>query len=585
MPIASTESTEQALSTAAALTDQYFRASQARVFGSLSPTSLSLAWLDWALHLAASPGKQTELLRLAAVRQLELAQYLNDCLQACGDPVQACLEPPAPDRRFSDPAWNRWPFNALHQGFLLGQSWWEQATSSMPGVEPHHLQQVSFWARQWLDMYSPGNWLWTNPVALRRTWDEKGGNLLRGTIFLQEDLLRHQTKRPIPGAEHFRVGLEVAATPGKVVLRNHLAELIQYAPNTDRVHPEPVLLVPAWIMKYYILDLSAHNSLVGYLRDQGYTVFCLSWKNPTEADAGLGMEDYLQDGFFAALEAIGRILPQARIHATGYCLGGTLLSIAAAAMARDGDERLASISLFAAQTDFSEPGEIGRFIDEAQVHLLEAQMQRRGYFSADQMAGAFQMLRTNDLLWSRLIHEYLLGERRPVNDLIAWNADTTRMPARMHSQYLRRLYLDNDLSAGRYPVRGRPVFLGDIRLPVFAVGTATDHVAPWRSVYKLHQLYSGELTFTLTSGGHNAGIISEPGHPGRHFRLRVRQPGAPFLSPDEWVAQAQETAGSWWPAWVAWLQARSGRPIAPPALGCAACPALDDAPGRYVREP
>src|SRR5690606_32859998 len=314
---------------------------------------------------------------------------------------------------------------------------------------------------------------------LERTAGERGMNLLRGGGYLLEDIIRRQAQMPVAGADRFRIGHDVAATPGKVVLRNRLVELIQYAPTTETVRPEPVLLVPAWIMKYYILDLSPHNSLVRFLRDQGYTVYCISWKNPTDEDANLGMDDYLRDGFFAALDAIGRIQPKHRVHATGYCLGGTLLAVAAAAMARDGDKRLASISLFTAQVDFSEPGEIGLFIDEAQVHMLEAQMGRRGYFSAEQMAGAFQMLRSYDLLWSRAIHEYLLGERRPMNDLMAWNADATRMPARMHSQYLRRLYLNNDLSAGRYPVGGRPVSAGD------KIGRASGREQGWRSVSAL----------------------------------------------------------------------------------------------------
>ncbi|WP_066459754.1 PHA/PHB synthase family protein [Castellaniella caeni] len=569
---------------AARRTDQYFHAAQARAFASLSPASLLLAWLDWALHLAASPGKQTELLRLAYRHQLDLALYAYECLKVSGDPAQVCVTPPETDRRFGDPAWCAWPFNVLHQGFLLTQSWWEDATHDLPGTDAHHLHQVSFWARQWLDMMSPGNQLWANPLALRRTAEEGGLNLLRGGGYLLEDIVRHQAAMPVAGADKFRVGTDVAVTPGKVVLRNRLIELIQYAPTTATVRPEPILLVPAWIMKYYILDLSPHNSLIRFLRDQGHTVYCISWKNPTDEDAALGMDDYLRDGFFAALDAIGRIQPEHRIHATGYCLGGTLLSIAAAAMARDGDARLASVSLFTAQVDFSEPGEIGLFIDEAQVHLLEAQMRRRGYFSADQMAGAFQMLRSYDLLWSRVIHEYLLGERRPINDLMAWNADTTRMPARMHSQYLRRLYLDNDLSAGRYPVAGRPVAISDIRLPVFAVGTLTDHVAPWRSVYKLHQFFPGELSFVLTSGGHNAGIVNEPGHPRRQYRIRTRRPGDPFLPPDDWLATTSVRDGSWWSAWAQWLAERSGAPEAPPRPGIPGSPTLGDAPGAYVLE-
>jgi polyhydroxyalkanoate synthase len=270
----------------------------------------------------------------------------------------------------------------------------------------------------------------------------------------------------------------------------------------------------------------------------------------------------------------------------GYCLGGTLLAIAAAAMARDGDHRLASMTLFAAQTDFTEPGELGLFIDESQVSLLEAQMSQTGYLTAQQMAGAFQMLRSYDLLWSRMVGEYLMGTRPPMNDLMAWNADATRMPARMHSEYLRRLFLHNDLAEGRFPVQGRPVALSDITLPVFVVGTQTDHVAPWRSVYKLHYLTVADLTFVLTSGGHNAGIVSEPGHPHRSYQLQQRPEGAAYIGPDDWLKQAPMHDGSWWPAWVQWLNAHSGELVAPPSMGNARAGyrPLADAPGHYVRE-
>ncbi len=281
-----------------------------------------------------------------------------------------------------------------------------------------------------------------------------------------------------------------------------------------------------------------------------------------------------------------RIVPGRPVHATGYCLGGTLPAIAAAAMARDGDARLASVTLFAAQTDFSEPGELGLFVDEAQVSPLEAQMAETGYLRASQMTGAFQMLRSYDLLWSRVVGAYLMGECAPMSDLMARNADATRMPARMHSQYLRRLFLDNDLSEGRYPVGGKPVVLSDISVPVFMVGTVTDHVAPWRSIYKLHHLTEAELTFVLTSGGHNVGIVSPPGHPHRQFQLLTRPAGNVSMAPDDWLASAPVTAGSWWPAWHAWLTAhgRSTSTVAPPRMGTRALPPLQDAPGRYVLE-
>jgi len=370
-----------------------------------------------------------------------------------------------------------------------------------------------------------------------------------------------------------------------VVMRNRLVELIQDTPTTPRVRAEPILIVPAWIMKYYILDLSPHNSLVRWLVDQGHTVFCLSWRNVGPEDRDLGMDDYRQLGVMAALDAIARIVPDRRVHAAGYCLGGTLLAIAAAAMARAGDQRLASLTLLAAQTDFSEPGELGVFIDPAQVHMLDSMMAQRGVLSAEQMAGAFQMLRSNDLVWSRAVHDYLMGERTPPSDLMAWNADTTRMPARMHSEYLHGLYLANDLASGRYLVDGHPVALQNLRLPIFAVGTETDHVAPWRSVYKLHYLTESELTFVLCNGGHNAGIVNEPGHPQRHFHVSTRPKGAPCVSADEWRSAAATRDGSWWPAWHAWLVAHgTRRTVAPPSSGRTGAVPIDDAPGQYVLE-
>ena len=563
------------------------RAAMANAFASVSPQSALLAWLDWASHLAASPGKQSELAALALEQASALAGYLRECLMAGPGEARACVEPPARDRRFAAPEWRQWPFNLWHQAFLLNQRWWEGATRGVAGVDRHHENVAAFAARQWLDMFSPGNQLASNPVALKRTVEEGGANLLRGLAYLSDDIERRLAGRPPAGTEAFVPGRDVAITPGKVVLRNRLIELIQYAPTTGKVHPEPILIVPAWIMKYYILDLSPHNSLIKYLVDQGHTVFCISWKNPDAGDRDLGMDEYLDLGFRAALDAINAIVPKRKIHATGYCLGGTLLSIAAAAMARDGDERLASLNLFTAQTDFSEPGELALFIDESQVTLLEAQMQEKGYLRAEQMAGAFQMLRSYDLLWSKLVNVYLLGERRPMNDLMAWNADATRMPAKMHSQYLRRLFLNDDLSEGRYPVDGRPVSLGGITLPTFCVGTETDHVAPWRSVYKLHNLSPAEITFVLTSGGHNAGIVSEPGRPNRRYRARTRPAGGNhYQSPEEWVQTTQVQEGSWWPEWVAWLRKRSGEPVKPPATGAPAkgYKAVDDAPGRYVME-
>ena len=565
--------------------DPTVHAAIARSVASLSHASALMAASDWALHLAASPGHCMDLTHLALRQGQKMAAYTLARMAAGPDKeARHAVATPTQDRRFADPAWQQWPFNLMHQSFVLTEQWWAAATHGVWGVDKHHEDMVAFAARQFLDVFSPGNQLATNPVVLNRTLAQGGANLARGALHLLEDARRHAAGMPPAGAENFVVGRDVGITHGKVVLKNRMMELIQYTPTTKAVHPEPILIVPAWIMKYYILDLSPHNSLIKHLVDHGHTVFCISWKNPGADDRDLGMDDYLEQGFHAALNAINTIVPQAKVHAAGYCLGGTLLAIAAAAMARDGDERLASMTLLAAQTDFTEPGELALFIDNSQISLLEAQMAQTGYLTSGQMAGAFQMLRSYDLLWSRMVNEYLLGDRAPMNDLMAWNADATRMPAKMHSQYLRRLFLNDDLSEGHYPVRGKPVSLGGITLPTFMVGTVTDHVAPWRSVFKLHLMSPAEITFALTSGGHNAGIVNPPGNPRRHYQLLTRAAGGSYVAPDEWLQKAPEAQGSWWPAWLAWLQARSGAPVKPPRTGASAYKPVCDAPGRYVLE-
>ena len=557
----------------------------AQAWSSISPESSLLAWTDWASHLANSPGKQSELLSFAGSLSEQWMSLLKKSLVSPDQEVASPEPSPTNDRRFNDPAWDQWPYNLFRSSFLIQSKWWEQATQGVWGVDPQHERLLAFGAKQWLEMVSPTNSALFNPVVLKKTIEEQGANLARGMSNFLDDLRRQLSGEPPAGTENFVVGRDVAVTEGKVVLRNQLIELIQYTPTTEKVHPEPILIIPAWIMKYYVLDLSPHNSLIRYLVAQGHTVFCISWKNPDAGDRDLGMDEYLELGLRAALDAVTSIVPEQEIHAAGYCLGGTLLSIGASAMARDGDTRLASVSLLAAQTDFSEPGELGLLINQSQVALLEASMAQTGYLSSSQMSGAFQLLRAYDLVWSRMIDEYVLGDRRPMTDLMAWNADGTRLPAKMHSQYLRRLYLNNDLSAGRYPVLGRPVSVGNITVPMFCVGTASDHIAPWRSVYKLHLLSSAELTFVLTTGGHNGGIVSEPGRDKRQYQIHTRAVNEGYMAPDEWQAMAQTHPGSWWPAWSAWLRERSGEGVAPPLMGAESngYPTICDAPGEYVR--
>jgi len=560
--------------------DRQVHAAIARLTLGLSPASLAEAFGDWAIHLAISPGKQSALVQKAVRKLVRLWLHTARCAGGVGE--EPCILPLPQDRRFDGAAWQTQPYSLVYQSFLLTQQWWHNAMTGVPGVSRHHQQVVDFVTRQMLDVLSPANFVATNPEIQAATLRQGGANLQRGAANLLADWERAIAGRPPEGTEGFVPGGTVAVTPGKVVWRNELIELIQYAPATAAVRPEPVLIVPAWIMKYYILDLSPENSLVRWLVGRGHTVFMVSWRNPGPEQRNLGLDDYRRLGVMAALNAVGRVLPGARVHAVGYCLGGTLLAIAAAAMARDGDGRLASMTLLAAQVDFTEAGELTLFVDESQVRFLEDMMWEQGYLDTKQMAGAFQLLRSNDLIWSRLVREYLLGERQPMNDLMAWNADATRMPYRMHSEYLRGLFLNNDLAEGRHAVDGRPVSLSDLRLPVFAVGTERDHVAPWRSAYKITALAPAETTFVLTSGGHNAGIVSEPGHPHRRFRMATQLPGDVYVDPDSWEAATPPQAGSWWEPWQAWLADRSGQPAEPPAMAAPDMPALADAPGSYV---
>lgn len=555
----------------------------AKFTAGLSPIALNAAYTDWAMHLASAPGKQLELLEKMVKKS---ARFANYAAQSARHPDQSChcITPLPQDKRFSDESWQKWPFNLIHQSFLLQQQWWHNATTDVRGVTKQHEDVVEFAARQVLDVFSPANFALTNPEVLTQTFQQGGMNLFRGWQNFMEDVTRAKSGEKPVGADAFQVGRTMATTAGKVVFRNHLLELIQYTPTSGQVHPEPILIVPAWIMKYYILDLSDENSLVQYLTAQGFTVFMISWRNPNAEDRDLGMDDYTSSGVMAAVNAVDAITSGQKIHAVGYCLGGTLLSIAAAAMARDNDERLKSVSLLATQIDFTEAGELMLFINDSQLAFLEDLMWDQGYLDTTQMAGAFQLLRSNDLIWSRMVHDYLMGERTPMNALMAWNADATRMPYRMHSEYLRRLFLNNDLAEGRYKVNGEAVAISDIRVPVFVVGTERDHVAPWHSVYKFNLLSDTDVTFILTSGGHNAGIVSEPGHPHRHFRQREATKDAPYIDPEHWQETTEQVEGSWWPSLAAWLVKNSSTKAAPPPMGAAAkgYAPLCDAPGTYV---
>jgi polyhydroxyalkanoate synthase len=561
------------------------RATTARFTQGLSPNAQTAAWFDWASHLARAPGRQMEL-GIAAAQIATL--YLRFATRVfTGTTPRVPFETQPHDKRFEHEAWAKAPLVFWQQAFLAQERWWLEATREVRGMSPKKAKRVRFMFDQILNSMSPSNIPWCNPSVLETTARENGANLVQGVRNFSDDLLALLAAEELPIRDGFEVGKHVAATPGEVVFRNHLMELIQYRPSGDTVVAEPLLIVPAWIMKYYVLDLEPQNSLVRFLVERGFTVFMISWRNPGPEDRDISFDDYRTSGVMAALDAINVIVPDRKVHACGYCIGGTLLAIAAAVMARQSDQRLSTITLLAAQTDFSEAGELMLFVDESQIAFLEDMMWDQGVLDTRQMASAFNMLRSNDLVWGKALKEYWLGERDRATALTSWNGDRTRMPARMHAQYLRGLFLENRLTAGRYAVEGRVIALKDIHAPMFVVGTESDHIAPWRSVYKISLFTDNDLTFVLTNGGHNAGIVSEPGHPGRHYFHGTRHAGDRYVDPDTWLSHAPRAEGSWWPVFADWLVQRSSvERTLPPSMGAPerGLVPLSPAPGTYVHQ-
>jgi polyhydroxyalkanoate synthase len=556
-----------------------------RLTQGVSPNAIIAAWFDWTSHLARAPGRQLALAEEAV--HLGSKLYAHALLSILGRQDTPPISPAPNDCRFEHPGWDSPPFAYLKLHQLAVEHWWSLATQEIRGMSHAHARQIRFVVRQILEAASPTNNPLLNPEILERTLQTNGMNIASGTKNLIEDFGDKLINGHAARTSEFAVGHNLAVTNGSVVLRNELMELIQYSPLTSTVSREPVLIVPAWIMKYYILDLRPQNSLVRFLVEQGHTVFMISWRNPTPEMRDIAFDTYRTHGVMEALNAINAIAPESKIHLSGYCLGGTLAAITAATMARDKDDRLASLTLLAAQTDFAEAGEIMQFVDDSQIAFLEDLMWDQGVLDAQQMAGAFRALRPAELVWSRVVREYLLGERDGENDLAAWNSDATRMPYRMHSEYLRAMFLENRLSAGRYAVEGRIIALRDIRVPLFVVGTEKDHIAPWQSVYKVRLFSDVPITFILTKGGHNSGIVSEPGHPNRHYLVGSLKPGERYLDPDTWFTTARRSEGSWWTAWHAWLsQCGSFMSVPPPTMGkpSQGLPPLTPAPGAYVLE-
>ncbi len=549
--------------------NKIFQANLAKLSSGMSPALLGSAYCAWTLQLMQSPGFLLELMCYPA---LDALNQLNPA--RCDETTTSSR-----DVRFCHANWQHMPWSFYADSFIQTEAWWQRATRHVPGLSSRVERTISFCARQLLDALSPTNFVWSNPELFYTTLQSGGMNLIQGTSLAIDHLLTRAAGLPPPGAEQFIPGKTVAITPGKVVFSNHLIELIQYEAQTKTVYKEPVLIIPAWIMKYYILDLSPHNSLVNWLVAQGHTVFMISWRNPTRADRYLGLDDYYRQGAMASIDSITSLIPKTKIHLMGYCLGGTLAMLVASVMGRDKDKRVKSLSLLAAQGDFTEAGELMLFISESEIAFLKNMMWEQGYLDTKQMAGSFQMLRSYDLIWSKMVDDYMHGKQRGMIDLLAWNADATRMPYKMHTEYLEKLFLNNEFAAGHFHVEDALVAPKDIELPIFAVSTEKDHVAPWKSVYKIHLMTHTDFTFILTSGGHNAGIVSEPGHAGRSYFIQNSPKNAPYAGPKKWLTSAEKKHGSWWLAWHDWLvDHSSSKRVAQRELDAT----LPAAPGAYI---
>ena len=491
------------------------------------------------------------------------------------------ISPEPGDKRFRDAGWERHPyFDFLKQVYLVTARWAEEMVEQPADMDEDLRQKARFYVRQVMDALSPSNFLLTNPQVLRETFETNGENLVRGMRMLAEDIAAGKGKLRLrqTDASKFELGKNIAASPGKVVARSALAEIIQYEPLTKSVLRRPLLIVPPWINKFYVLDLSADRSFVRWAVEQGHTVFMVSWVNPDESHAHLGWEDYASLGIDFALKTVEECTGESRVNVVGYCIGGTLLAATLAAMAQEGDERVASATFMASQVDFKYAGELKFFADEAQISSLENAMQAKGFLEGSSMAGVFNMLRARDLIWPYMVNNYLRGQVPLPFDLLYWNADSTRMTPTNHAYYLRTFYLENRLSEGRAALRGKVLSLGDIKVPIYCVSAAEDHISPAKSVFEGARRFGGPVEMVMGGAGHIAGIVNPPAAGKYEFRTAALDTD----SFEKWRETAKATSGSWWPHWQAWIAAQDNERVAPRKLNRRKS-YLGDAPGTYVR--
>jgi polyhydroxyalkanoate synthase len=500
-----------------------------------------------------------------------------------GQSVPPVVEPEEGDRRFRDPAWDESAlFDFIKQSYLLTSRWLVGTVNQLEGVDDKTRQKIDFYTRQFVDAMAPSNFVATNPEVLRATLETGGENLLRGLNNLLGDLARGGGRLAIKmtDLDAFELGRNLALTPGKVVFQTGLMQLIQYLPTTAQVHQQPLLIIPPWINKYYILDLQPKNSFIKYAVDQGFTVFVISWVNPDAEHAECTFEDYMLQGPLAALDAMQQATGERGATVIGYCLGGTLLAATLAWLAVKKDRRIKAATFFASLVDFQQPGELGVFIDEEQLAAMDAMMAKRGYLDGRHMATTFNMLRANDLIWSFVINNYLLGKEPFPFDLLYWNSDSTRMPYAMHSFYLREFYQENRLvQPGAIELAGVPIDLRQVRLPVYLLSTREDHIAPWTSTYAATQIYRGKTTFVLAGSGHIAGVINPPSVQKYGFWTNPELPP----DPQDWLQAATHHPGSWWPHWCKWNAAHAGKLVPARQPGDRELVPIEDAPGSYAR--
>ena len=493
-------------------------------------------------------------------------------------------DPSPKDRRFSNPLWDSHPyFNLIKQQYLRNVDAVDRAVAGLEGLKPYERKRVEHFARQMMDMVAPTNFLATNPDALERAVETEGESLVKGLENLVRDIEanRGDFLPTLADPEAFELGQNIGATEGSVVFRNRMLELIQYKPTTEKVHETPIVIFPPWINKFYILDLKPANSLIRYILDQGYTLFIASWKNPDRSYADVGLNEYVEDGFIAAIEAAKKITGQKKVNAVGYCIAGTVLTLTLAVMAKRGDTSVKSATFFTTLTDFSDPGEVSVFLDDDFVDGIEKQVERDGYLDKYFMARTFSFLRSNDLIYGPAIRSYMLGEAPPAFDLLFWNGDGTNLPARMAVEYLRWICQDDQLARGRVSILGETLSMADIKQPLFAVSCEGDHIAPWKGCFSGFRQYgSKDKTFVVSESGHIAGIVNPPSK-GKYGHYTN---DGPLEKSDTWLATAEFHKGSWWPRWLDWMEQRAGKMVKAREIGESGFPELEPSPGLYVRE-